>query len=582
MATVYATWNPADIWSGASLSNGNLTLTNTIDTAWAGGRSTISKSNGKWYWEYTFTSSSNFLMSGIARSTAGTNFIGADIDGWSYYGFNGRKYNDGTSTAYGVSYGNGTVIGIALDMDAGTITMYKDNVSQGTMFSGVTGNIFAGVSVYSLNAYCVANFGATALTYTPPTGFNAGLYDEILSLSVFDSIAISENISFPLTKNLVAYWKLDENSNDAVGSNNGTDTSITYSAGNGKIGQGAGFDSSSDKIVLPNLGVGGATARTISLWANATSFSGVGQMFGYGTGGTNAFCLLSNQYSGRIYWQFAANDYYTGDIMSTGTWYHIVAVYDGGTLSTSTVHLYLNGVPQNISGSGTGSANTTDSNYAIGYDVANSAGSFPGAIDEVGIWNRALSAEEITTLYNSGAGLSYPFESIPSTSTFDSVATSENINLFIPTLFLSISETTTITENIQMGFASTISIFDSITVSENTSLLIPILFIDIYNDIVTSELSSLAGTGLIIEVISVTEYISILITTLYATISELVTTTEGVTLGTITTLILIISENITISSVFSSDLPVYSPERPQFAPRGSTHGNTGFLMGGGL
>ena len=52
------------------------------------------------------------------------------------------------------------------------------------------------------------------------------------------------------SNNLLAYWKLDGNSNAATSSFNGSDTSITYSSGNGIINQGAGFNGSSSKITL--------------------------------------------------------------------------------------------------------------------------------------------------------------------------------------------------------------------------------------------------------------------------------------------------------------------------------------------
>ena len=58
-----------------------------------------------------------------------------------------------------------------------------------------------------------------------------------------------------LRDNIVAYYKLDGNSNDSVGTNNGTDTAITYSVANGKINQGAGYNGSTSKITISNTSV---------------------------------------------------------------------------------------------------------------------------------------------------------------------------------------------------------------------------------------------------------------------------------------------------------------------------------------
>ena len=81
---------------------------------------------------------------------------------------------------YGSTYTTGDVIGVALDMGAGTIIFYKNNVSQGTAFTGLSGTMYRRCyTEYRRLALGVAppNFGATALTYSPPVGYNAGLYN---------------------------------------------------------------------------------------------------------------------------------------------------------------------------------------------------------------------------------------------------------------------------------------------------------------------------------------------------------------------------------------------------------------------
>lgn len=174
---MFATFNPSDKDSNVTLSNGNLTVAASVNSVWTSVRSTISKSSGKWYWELTLAGTSPVVISPIAKSTAGLNdFLGADANGWGYYSADGKKYTGGLGSVYGATYTAGAVIGFALDMDAGTLTMYKNNVSQGTMVTGLSGEIFAGCSVQNTGFTVTANFGATALTYTPPAGYNAGLF----------------------------------------------------------------------------------------------------------------------------------------------------------------------------------------------------------------------------------------------------------------------------------------------------------------------------------------------------------------------------------------------------------------------
>lgn len=176
----YATWNPADAGAAYALSNGNLTCTHAAADVWNSVRATVGKSSGKWYWEVTYTITPNpFGMIGIGTSAMSLSGYPGQNDafGWAYYANDGNKYtNTGTGAAYGNTWSNGIVMSVALDMDAGTITCYKGNVSQGVMFSGLSGTIFPASAVFKQTADFTANFGATPFTYAPPAGYNAGLF----------------------------------------------------------------------------------------------------------------------------------------------------------------------------------------------------------------------------------------------------------------------------------------------------------------------------------------------------------------------------------------------------------------------
>jgi len=172
----YCTWNPLNI-AGGVLSNGNLDLTNT-----AGGRKvgTFAVSSGKWYWEINITSAGDAMIGIMPPSNpastapAQLNYLAGAANEYGYYGTNGHKYNNGSSTAYGATFTNGNVIGVALDMDAGTLVFYKNGSSQGTAFTGLTGTFAPGASAGgSSGASMTANFGQRAFAYTAPSGFKA-------------------------------------------------------------------------------------------------------------------------------------------------------------------------------------------------------------------------------------------------------------------------------------------------------------------------------------------------------------------------------------------------------------------------
>jgi len=170
----YATLNPLN--GLGTISNGNLTQTNTnADHRAAAG--TVGMSSGKWYWEVTLTTAGVNSSIGIAKTSLSllTNqFMGSASDSWGYLAANGEKYNNAINYTYGDTWNtSGTVMGIAFDADAGTLTFYKNNVSQGTAFTGLTsGPYVPGISNYS-NGVVDCNFGQRPFAYTAPSGFKA-------------------------------------------------------------------------------------------------------------------------------------------------------------------------------------------------------------------------------------------------------------------------------------------------------------------------------------------------------------------------------------------------------------------------
>jgi hypothetical protein len=169
----YATLNPLILGTGATLANGNLDI--TTDSANQGlCRSTIGVSSGKWYFEFTKTSGADATAGICDSSTSASAALGYTAGSYAYYGFNGNKINNSSSVSYGASYGNNDVIGVALDMDAGTLTFYKNGVSQGQAYSGLSGTFFPAISDSTGGAGLTGtyNFGQRAFAY-PLSGFKA-------------------------------------------------------------------------------------------------------------------------------------------------------------------------------------------------------------------------------------------------------------------------------------------------------------------------------------------------------------------------------------------------------------------------
>ena len=172
----YAVMNPLDLASTSTvMSNGNLKVSHT-GAVWNADRATMGVSSGKWYWEvivsvvgYTFAGGVMKTELAILNNTFPGNGSYPSGSSFGYY-FTGSKYGGGlVNAAYGASYTNGDTIGTALDLDAGTITFYKNGVSQGVAFTGLSGEFAPSTGLYNTANHLV-NFGQQPFRYTPPTG----------------------------------------------------------------------------------------------------------------------------------------------------------------------------------------------------------------------------------------------------------------------------------------------------------------------------------------------------------------------------------------------------------------------------
>lgn len=174
-ASNYCVLNPLNTGSNITLSGGNLNLSQNGSAGISKG--TIAVSSGKWYWECTLLSGTGESY-GIAKDTAlpTTTYVGYSADTWGYQSVNGKSYNNiaggSTATTYGATWTTNDIIGVALDLDSGTLTFYKNGTSQGIAFTGLSGTFTPAIGNDAVHTDC-ANFGQRPFTYTPPSGYVA-------------------------------------------------------------------------------------------------------------------------------------------------------------------------------------------------------------------------------------------------------------------------------------------------------------------------------------------------------------------------------------------------------------------------
>jgi hypothetical protein len=131
-------------------------------------------SYGKWYWEVLITATNPAIGITNASASLSASYVGSDANGWCYYPADGQKYTNGTGSAYGATATTNDVVGIAFNADAGSIVFYKNNVSQGTAFTGLTsGPYFPSISRGNGSPSASVNFGQRPFAYTAPSGFKA-------------------------------------------------------------------------------------------------------------------------------------------------------------------------------------------------------------------------------------------------------------------------------------------------------------------------------------------------------------------------------------------------------------------------
>lgn len=204
-----------------------------------------------------------------------------------------------------------------------------------------------------------------------------------------------------LLAGLTAYYQMDGNSNDLIGTNNGTDSSVTYVAG--KINQAASYTHSLTTFA-PVLN---ASMGSFSIWIYPNTLSTNNRIYSDQAGYFYAEYeeTVPNKVNIALYNSAISSVSIT---IVAGSWNHLVV-----TWNSSGYNVYLNSVFQGAVNATT-LLNTTFQFNLGGFIGAPTAYRYKGLLDEVGFWNRELLSSEIVKLYNYGNGLTYPFKYNPS------------------------------------------------------------------------------------------------------------------------------------------------------------------------
>ena len=222
------------------------------------------------------------------------------------------------------------------------------------------------------------------------------------------NVVINEPAS-SLLDGLVAYWDFEESAGNLLDKIGNMDGSLSVNGitqrESGIVGNCYFFDgvkgaNASLISFLSTIDTG--TSYTVSAWLkwddsllNSQVYlagSGENSLFVYNDSSTDAF---------PCYWQGQTT---AADIkILSFVWSHCVMRVDN-----SVGLFYINGVEH-------GNTNITMDSWNI-FQIGDPTYNYRGHLDEIGIWNRALTPNEIYDLYNKGAGITYPFTGITNTN----------------------------------------------------------------------------------------------------------------------------------------------------------------------
>ncbi len=339
------------------------------------------------------------------------------------------QQNNSTTNQYVFAWGNGS----SYTCEATTTIILTANVWQHVMVvksgSTVTGYVNGVIHDSCTGAFSTVSYSSDNVTLgrraSAGDRYWSGVMDdvriynralttkELAQLAGVKVVAQKASIAGTLSTGLVGYWPLDgktitttgatTSAQDLIGSSHAafSNMSTTTSRVRGKIGQAVNFNGSTNFL---NAGTSTQLANkpmSVSFWAksNVTTNnydSPIGKVnTGSWTQGWGFYTTSSSQM--RFFIQGYDSNYALFSNLNPRLWHHYVGVWDG-----TNIYLYVDGVRGGTTDTYTGSITATDYPMVIGAIEADIYYNWDGLVDEVRVYNRALSPKEIIALYKMG------------------------------------------------------------------------------------------------------------------------------------------------------------------------------------
>ena len=279
---------------------------------------------------------------------------------------------------------------VVLSIDGTTLSVYYDGQLQNTKTVS-NGTLLNGVGIIADDALTTSRFEADQVRVfnkALSAGEVTTLYNETACTPAACTSGTTNTLDILGDGSCIATYPLDGSPLDLSGNYNGVQTDVTYPQGYFDLA--GSFNGS--RIQANNVTgfPSGNAARSVSVWVKMEAAPITGAILMWGTGASNqAFVLYPNYTELNI--ATYGPPVPTGYNFTLNQWTHIVVTHDG-----TTTKIYADNV---LVDSFAYTYNTATNSFVIG-NVAWAEEPFQGDLDQVRIFNKALSAGEVTTLYN--------------------------------------------------------------------------------------------------------------------------------------------------------------------------------------
>ncbi len=227
------------------------------------------------------------------------------------------------------------------------------------------------------------------------------IYTRALSDQEIADLYAAQNTEPTFADELVAYYPFSSNANDVTPFTNNAQVKGAQLSDDrfDKANMAYEFDGVSDDITAANSLQLNSDFTTVSFWVNVNELPGNGEYYLLSHGGWQERWKISLPPHGKPVWTTNATsgisdmDSGDGNELQEGLWTHVVMSHDGAKDK-----IYLNGnlvAEKDV----TGELNSTTYPFGMGYNPIDGGSYFNGALDEVQIYNRALTDQEVADLY---------------------------------------------------------------------------------------------------------------------------------------------------------------------------------------